>query len=97
MNAGRERNAQRPLSRAGLPGLAERARWSLHIPVPRQIRCRIAIHGRIVRHGRQRIRGEREAGVCWPRESIVAFQVMKALALPLELHPAWQDIWFWYP
>ncbi|MFI6564073.1 hypothetical protein [Streptomyces sp. NPDC050534] len=63
------------------------------MPVPRQIRSRIAIYRRIVQRCRQRIRREPEAGVCWPRESIVAFQVMKALALPLELHPAWQGIW----
>ncbi|MGW1564201.1 hypothetical protein ACWCQ1_48315 [Streptomyces sp. NPDC002144] len=40
----------------------------------------------------QRMRREQEQ--CgWPLDSVVALAAMKALALPFELHPAWQDDW----
>ncbi|MFJ9541335.1 DUF6221 family protein [Streptomyces sp. NPDC101225] len=63
-------------------------------PVPALIRRRIAAHRRILRDCEQRIQEEQESGLCWPRRSTFAFQTMKALALPYELHPAWQDIWY---
>ncbi|MFR0354133.1 DUF6221 family protein [Streptomyces sediminimaris] len=63
-------------------------------PCPAKIRERIATQQRILARCEQRIRHEQEEGVCWPLESAIAFQTMKALALPFELHPAWQDSWY---
>ncbi|MGW3118519.1 DUF6221 family protein [Streptomyces sp. NPDC001107] len=63
-------------------------------PCPTQIRTRISTHRRILTGCEQRIRREHEAGPCWPLESILAFQGMKALALPFELHPDFQDSWY---
>lgn len=40
------------------------------------------------------VRREQQAGQGWPLESVPAFQTIKALALPFELHPAWQDSWY---
>ncbi|MFG2795011.1 hypothetical protein [Streptomyces sp. NPDC048419] len=51
------------------------------------------MHRRILRDRQQRISQE-QAGSCWPLESILAFQTMKILALPFELHPAFQDHWY---
>ncbi|MCX5357516.1 hypothetical protein OG864_01930 [Streptomyces sp. NBC_00124] len=36
----------------------------------------------------------RELGPCRPWDATLAFQSMKALALPYELHPAWKDNWY---
>ncbi|MCI3246478.1 MULTISPECIES: DUF6221 family protein, partial [Streptomyces] len=63
---------------------------------PAQIRERTASHRRILHDCLQRISHE-QASSCWPMESILAFQAMKALALPFELHPAFQDTWHTWP
>ncbi|MFJ9729324.1 DUF6221 family protein [Streptomyces sp. NPDC101209] len=63
-------------------------------PCPAEIRARLAVQRRILADCERRIQREREAGPCWPVDSIVAFTVMKAFALPFELHPAWQDRWY---
>ncbi|MBQ0850549.1 hypothetical protein J8N05_20470 [Streptomyces sp. BH-SS-21] len=62
-------------------------------PCPAQILGRLALHRRIVWDCEQRIRREQSRGVHWSVDSGRAFQIMKALALPYELHPAWQDTW----
>lgn len=63
-------------------------------PCPAHIRRRIAVHRRLLQDCERRIRQEQQAGLCWPMESILAFQTMKALALPFELHQAWRDAWY---
>ncbi|MGW7645243.1 hypothetical protein [Streptomyces bobili] len=60
-------------------------------PCPARILARIAIHREVIRGCQQRIKHEQEKGLCWPLYSILAFQIMKAFALPFELHPAWRD------
>ncbi|MFJ9729576.1 DUF6221 family protein [Streptomyces sp. NPDC101209] len=62
-------------------------------PCPARIRARIASQRRILADCEQRIARDRGQG-CWPLESILAFKAMQALALPFELHPAWQDNWY---
>ncbi|WP_327722265.1 hypothetical protein OG381_47965 [Streptomyces sp. NBC_00490] len=37
---------------------------------------------------------EQDLGPHRPWDSLLAFQSMKALALPYELHPAWNDNWY---
>ncbi|MGA5454876.1 DUF6221 family protein [Streptomyces umbrinus] len=63
-------------------------------PCPAQILDRIAVHRRILIRCEHRMRHEQEQGPCWPLDSVLAFQSMKALALPYELHPAWRDDWY---
>ncbi|MFE6485404.1 DUF6221 family protein [Streptomyces sp. NPDC057757] len=63
-------------------------------PCPARILNRVAIHRQILQHCEQRIKHEQEKGLCWPLDSILAFQTMKAFALPFELHPAWRDSWY---
>ncbi|WP_458248303.1 DUF6221 family protein [Streptomyces sp. MAI_2237] len=66
-------------------------------PCPAGIRAHLATQRRILDdcvQRVQRVQRERAAGPCWPVDSILAFTVMKAFALPFELHPAWQGIWY---
>ncbi|MER8012496.1 DUF6221 family protein [Streptomyces sp. NPDC094149] len=63
-------------------------------PCPAGIHARVALQRRILAGCEQRIQREREIGPCWPVDSILAFTVMKAFALPFELHPDWQDSWY---
>jgi uncharacterized protein DUF6221 len=65
-----------------------------YCPGPAQILARIATHREISRHCEQRIRHEQDDGPCWPLDSTLAFQSMKALTHPYELHPAFQDTWY---
>ncbi|GGO59339.1 DUF6221 family protein [Streptomyces lasiicapitis] len=48
----------------------------------------------IVTHCEERIANERRNGIAWPLQSTLAFQTLKALAAPFELHPDWQDNWY---
>ncbi|MFD8391074.1 DUF6221 family protein [Streptomyces sp. NPDC059680] len=61
--------------------------------MPARIRERIAIQRRILADCERRIRNERYTHPSWPLDSILAFEAMKTLGLPFELHPAWQDSW----
>ncbi|MEV0937631.1 DUF6221 family protein [Streptomyces phaeochromogenes] len=63
-------------------------------PCPAQMYDRTAVQRRILDRCEQRIRHEQEQGLCWPLDSVLAFQSMKALALPYDLHPSWRDIWY---
>jgi hypothetical protein len=63
-------------------------------PCPAQILHRTGTHRAILSHCLRRMKREQEQGLCWPLDSILAFQSMKALALPFELHPSWQDGWY---
>ncbi|MEU5323993.1 DUF6221 family protein [Streptomyces sp. NPDC021056] len=68
-------------------------RVSCSCPCPARLRDQIAIHRQNLRHCEQRIkRGQEE--LCWPLDSFFAFETMKALALPYELHPDWRDNWY---
>ncbi|MBQ0855668.1 hypothetical protein J8N05_46780 (plasmid) [Streptomyces sp. BH-SS-21] len=76
------------------PGPVQAGRVSrCSCPCPAQILDRVATDRRIVRDCEQRIRREQDRGLCWSVESVRAFQVMKAFALPYELHPGWQESW----
>lgn len=60
---------------------------------PYEVSRRLAVNRQILIALEERIaREEREGG--WPLDSTLAFASMKALALPFELHPAWQDTWY---
>ncbi|PWI12966.1 hypothetical protein DI272_01550 [Streptomyces sp. Act143] len=61
---------------------------------PALIRERIATYRRILADCEQRIRSEQQQGVVWPLESALAYQTMKAFALPFEMHPAFQERWY---
>jgi hypothetical protein len=62
-------------------------------PYPREVFEQLAINRRILAGLEERIaRDEREGG--WPLDSTLAFASMRALVLPHELHPAWQDTWY---
>lgn len=63
-------------------------------PCPARLLDQIATHRVLLRRCEQRIKREREEDLCWPLDSILAFQTMKALALPFELHPDWRDNWY---
>lgn len=63
-------------------------------PCPARLLDQLATFRILFQRCEQRIRNEAEGDVCWPLDSILAFQTMKALALPFELHPAWQDNWY---
>jgi hypothetical protein len=63
-------------------------------PCPARILERIALHREAVRGCERRIKHEQAKGLCWPLDSILAFQIMKAFALPFELHPAWRENWY---
>ncbi|MEW2571873.1 hypothetical protein [Streptomyces sp. NPDC047070] len=63
-------------------------------PCPVEMLDRLAAHRRIVRDCEQRIRREQRHGVHWSVDAGHAFQLMKAFALPYELHPAWHDTWY---
>ncbi|GGV63350.1 hypothetical protein GCM10010277_69450 [Streptomyces longisporoflavus] len=60
---------------------------------PARLQHQLRINDRILRDCIQRIDHERASGG-WPLDSATAFQTMKALALPYELHPAWRDTWY---
>ncbi|MGW2835903.1 DUF6221 family protein [Streptomyces sp. NPDC001286] len=75
------------------PGMGQTEGGSCACPCPAQIHARITTHRRILAICDQHIRDEQHYR-CWPVESMRAFAVMKALALPYELHPAWQDHWY---
>ena len=62
-------------------------------PCTTQILDHTAVQRRILIRCEQRMRHEQEQGPCWPLDSVLAFQSMKALALPYELHPSWRDTW----
>ncbi|WP_371663008.1 DUF6221 family protein [Streptomyces sp. NBC_00280] len=76
------------------PAPHETRRVSYGCPCPARILDRIAIHRQIFRRCVQRMKREQDEGLCWPLDSILAFQTMKALALPFELHPGWRDNWY---
>lgn len=63
-------------------------------PCPAQILDRLTTHRRIVRDCEQRIRREQNQGLHGSVDSSRAFRIMKAFALPYELHPGWQDTWY---
>ncbi|WP_328687596.1 DUF6221 family protein [Streptomyces phaeochromogenes] len=63
-------------------------------PCPARILDRTAVQRRILDRCERRMRHEQKEGPCWPLDSVLAFQSMKALALPYELHPSWRDIWY---
>ncbi|WP_234476123.1 DUF6221 family protein [Streptomyces sp. MBT65] len=62
-------------------------------PCPARILDRIATLRILLRRCEQRIKRGQEVDV-WSLDSILAFQSMKALALPFELHPDWRDNWY---
>ncbi|MGW2835773.1 DUF6221 family protein, partial [Streptomyces sp. NPDC001286] len=75
------------------PGMGQTEGGSCACPCPAQIHARITTHRRILADCEQRMARQAQ-DACWPRQSILAFQAMQALALPYELHPAWQDNWY---
>ncbi|MFD4555066.1 DUF6221 family protein [Streptomyces sp. NPDC058469] len=62
-------------------------------PCPARLLERIATDRHILKDCQQRTERERQAAG-WPVDSTLAFQTMKALALPFELHPDWRDNWY---
>src|SRR5687768_6547969 len=69
-------------------------RISCSCPCPARMLDRTATRRVLFRRCEQRIKREQEEDLCWPLDSVLAFQTMKALALPFELHPDWRDNWY---
>ncbi|UIX34221.1 DUF6221 family protein [Streptomyces sp. GQFP] len=76
------------------PNSHRTGRISCSCPCPDRILDRAATRRDLLRRCEQRIRREAEGDLRWSRDSILAFQTMKALALPFELHPTWRDNWY---
>ena len=62
-------------------------------PVPRQILDRALVLRSVLDDCEQRIRCQDPRDPKWPLDPVFAEQALRALALPFELHPEWQDAW----
>jgi hypothetical protein len=75
------------------PGQGGDPRRICRCPCPARLLERIAANRQNLKDCEDCIEREQQAS-CWPLDSTLAFQSMKALVLPYELHPAWQDKWY---
>ncbi|GAA3784733.1 hypothetical protein GCM10022403_019290 [Streptomyces coacervatus] len=63
-------------------------------PCPASLLAAVRVSEGILRRYEQQLERERQCGLVWPLESSLVFAVLKAMALPYELHPAWRDSWY---
>lgn len=61
--------------------------------VPRQMLDRALVLRSVLDDCEQRIRCQDARDPKWPLGPVFAEQALRALALPFELHPQWQDAW----
>ncbi|WP_331732006.1 DUF6221 family protein [Streptomyces sp. NBC_00989] len=82
-----------PAVASGEPGARTAVLEGCVCPVPRQILDRVRALRSVLGDCEQRIRCQDPQDPKWPLDPVFAAQTLRALALPFELHPQWQDAW----
>jgi len=78
---------------SGEPGPRTAVLEGCACPVPRQMLDRTLALRSELDECERRIRREDPEDPKWPLDPFFAEQTLRALALPFELHPQWQDAW----